>query len=76
MVGVEGVDKVDRSTLAVDCAEADFRQFETARVLHTTTNEPIRIVQQVQGQDLKLGTRSSGDMIIGTRQTEARRVQR
>ena len=50
---VESVDKVDRSTLAVDCKEADFRTFETAlyQVLHrTTTNEPLRMVQQVQGQ--------------------------
>ena len=30
LVRVEGVDKVERSTLAVDCTEADFRTFETA----------------------------------------------
>ena len=50
---VQGVDKVDRSTLAVDCTEGDFRMFETAlyQILHrTTTNEPLRMVQQVQGQ--------------------------
>ena len=42
-----------RSTLAKDCTEADFRTFETAlyQILHrTTTNEPLRMVQQVQSQ--------------------------
>ena len=50
---VESVDKVDRATLAVDCTEADFRTFETAlyQVLHrTTANEPLRVIQQVEGQ--------------------------
>ena len=50
---VEGVDKVDRATLAVDCTAADFRTFETAlyQVLHmTTANEPLRMIQQVEGQ--------------------------
>ena len=49
----EGVDKVERSTPVVDCMEADFGTFETAlcRILHKTTiNEPLRMVQQVQGQ--------------------------
>ena len=53
LVRVEGVDKVECSTLAVDCTEADFRTFETApyQILHrTTTNEPLRMVQQVQSQ--------------------------
>ena len=53
LVRVESVDKVDRSTLAVDCTEAEFRTFETAlyQVLHrTTTNEPLMTVQQVQSQ--------------------------
>ena len=53
LLGVESVDKVERSTLAVDCTEADFRTFETVlyQVLHrTTTNEPLNMVQQVQGQ--------------------------
>ena len=53
LVRVEGVDKVERSTPAVDCTEADFRTFETVlyQVLHrTTANEPRRMVQQVQGQ--------------------------
>ena len=30
LVRVESVDKVERSTLAVDCTEADFRTLETA----------------------------------------------
>ena len=49
----ESVDEVERSTLSVDCTEADFRTFETAvsDILHrTTTNEALRMVQQVQGQ--------------------------
>ena len=53
MARVESVDKVDRATLAVDCTEADFRTFETAlyQVLHrTTANEPLRMIQQVEGQ--------------------------
>ena len=50
---VESADKVDRATLAVDCTEADFRTFETAlfQVLHrTTANQPLKMVQQVEGQ--------------------------
>ena len=53
LVRVESVDNVERSVLAVDCTEADFRTFETAlyQVLHrTTTNESLKMVQQVQGQ--------------------------
>ena len=53
LVRVEGVDKVERSTLAVDCTEADFRTFETAlyHILHrSTANALLRMVQQVQGQ--------------------------
>ena len=53
LVSVEGVDKVERSILAVDCTEADFRTFETAlyQISHrTTTHEPLRMVQQAQGQ--------------------------
>ena len=30
LVRVQVVDKVERTTLAVDCTEADFRTFETA----------------------------------------------
>ena len=50
---VESADKVDRATLAVDCKQEDFRAFETAlyQVLHrTTANEPLKMVQQVEGQ--------------------------
>ena len=50
---VGSVDKVDRETLAVDCTQAYFRTFETAlyQVLHrTTANEPLKMVQQVEGQ--------------------------
>ena len=53
LVRVEGVHKVERSSLAVDCSEANFRTFETAlyQILHrTTANELLRMVQQVQGQ--------------------------
>ena len=32
LVRVESVDKVERSTLAVDCTEADFRTFEAAQL--------------------------------------------
>ena len=40
-------------TLAVDCTQAEFRTLETAQyqVLHrTTANEPLKMVQQVEGQ--------------------------
>ena len=49
---VESVDKVDRATLAVDCTEAEFRTFETARyqVFRRTANEPLKMIQQVEGQ--------------------------
>ena len=53
LVGVQSVDKVDPSTLAMVCTGADFRTFDTLlyQVLHrTTTNEPLRMDQQVQGQ--------------------------
>ena len=80
LVRVESVDKVERSTLAVDCTEADFRTLVTAlyQVLHrTTTNESLRMVQQVEGQKgfeaLQLIVRGHDQR---TRQTEARRVQR
>ena len=80
LVRVESVGKVERSTLAVDCTEADFRTFETAlyQVSHrTTTNEPLRMVQEVQGQKgLDALHSSAGDTIRETRQTEARRMQR
>ena len=50
---VESVEKIDRATLAVDCTQAEFRTFETSlyQVLHrTTANEPLKVVQQVEGQ--------------------------
>ena len=50
---VESGDKVDSSTLAVGCTAEEFRAFETAlyQVLHrTTTNELLKMIQQVQGQ--------------------------
>ena len=53
LVRAEGVDTVERSTLAVGCAEADFRTLKTALyqvTRKTTTNEPLRMVQLVQGQ--------------------------
>ena len=58
LVRVEEVDKVERSTLALDCTEADFRTLGTAlyQVLHrTTTNKPLRMVQYQVREDLKLG---------------------
>ena len=80
LVRVESVDKVERSTLAEDCTEAVFRTFETAldHVLHrTTTNEPLKLVQQVQGQKgfeaWHLIVRRYDQRI---RWTEARRLQR
>ena len=53
LVIFESVHMVERSTLAVDCTETEFRTLEAAlyQILHrTTTNEPLRMVQQVQGQ--------------------------
>ena len=79
-VRVESVDIVDRSTLAVGCTEAVFRTFESAlyQVLHrTTTNEPPRMVQYVQGQR---GFEAWYWIVRRydqrTRRTEARRMQR
>ena len=51
---VESVEKIDRATLAVDCDQEEFRTFETAlyQVLHrTTANEPLNMVQQVEGTE-------------------------
>ena len=53
MSRVESVDKVDRDALAVDCTQEEFRALETTlyQVLHrTTANEPLKMVQQVEGQ--------------------------
>ena len=54
IVRVESADRVDRSTRAVDYAEAEFRIIETSlhQVLRrTTANEPLRVVQP--GEDSK-----------------------
>ena len=51
LVRVESVEEVDRSTLAADCTEADFRTFGTAlyQILHgTTANEPLRMDQSAR----------------------------
>ena len=50
---VESVEKVDRDALAVDCTQEELRALETTlyQVLHrTTANEPLKMVQQVEGQ--------------------------
>ena len=50
---VESTEKIDRDTLAVDCTQEEFRALETAlyQILHrTTANEPLKMVQQVEGQ--------------------------
>ena len=53
LVRVESVDKFDNSVIAFDCPDEEFRSIESAlyQVLHrTTSNEPLRIVQQTKGQ--------------------------
>ena len=50
---VEGVDMSDRSAIAFDCSDDEFRSIEASlyQVLdRTTSNEPLRIVQQTRGQ--------------------------
>ena len=50
---VEGVDKLDHNAIAFDCSDDEFRSNEASlyQVLHrTTSNEPLRIVQQTRGQ--------------------------
>ena len=52
LVSVESSDKFDNSTLAVDCADKEFRTIDASlyHVLHrTTANEPMKIVQQTKG---------------------------
>ena len=49
---VEGSDKLDNNAIAFDCSNDEFRSNEASlyQVLHTTTsNEPLRIVQQTRG---------------------------
>ena len=50
---VEGVDKLDHSAIAFDCSDDEFRSIVALLydVLHrTTSNEPLRTVQQTRGQ--------------------------
>ena len=50
---VEGVDELDNTAIAFDCPAEEFRSIESSlyQVLHrTTSNEPLRIVQQTRGQ--------------------------
>ena len=50
---VEGSDKLDNNAIAFNCSDDEFRSIEASlyQVLHrTTTNEPLRIVQQTRGQ--------------------------
>ena len=50
---VESVDRFDNNVIAVDCSAEEFRSTEAPlyQVLHrTTSNEPLRIVQQTKGQ--------------------------
>ena len=52
LFSVESTDKFDNSTLAVDYSEEEFSTIEASlyQVLHrTTANEPLRMVQQIQG---------------------------
>ena len=49
----EGSDRLDNNAIAFDCSDDEFRSIETSlyQVLHrTTSNEPLRIVQQTKGQ--------------------------
>ena len=50
---VESIDKFDNNMIAFDCSDEEFRSIEASlyQVLHrTTSNEPLRIVQQTRGQ--------------------------
>ena len=50
---VEGSNKLDKNAIAFDCSDDEFRSIEASpyQVLHrTTSNEPLRIVQQTRGQ--------------------------
>ena len=50
---VESVDKFDNNVIAFDCSDEEFRSNEASlyQILHrTTSNEPLRIVQQTRGQ--------------------------
>ena len=49
---VESVEKFDSNVIAFDCSTEEFRSIESAlyHVLRTTSNEPLKIVQQTKGQ--------------------------
>ena len=50
---VESIDRFDNNVIAIDCSDEEFRLIESAlyQVLHrTTSNEPLKIVQQTKGQ--------------------------
>ena len=50
---VESIDRFDNTVIAFDYSDEEFRSIESAlyQVLHrTTSNEPLRIVQQTKGQ--------------------------
>ena len=50
---VESVDRFDNNVIAVDCSDEEIRSIEASlyQVLHrTTSNEPLRRVQQTKGQ--------------------------
>ena len=50
---VGSIDKFDNNVLAFDCPAEEFRSIEASlyKVLHrTTSNEPLRMVQQMRGQ--------------------------
>ena len=51
---VESIDRFDNNVIAFDCSDEEFRSIEASlyQVLHrTTSNEPLRIVQQTRGQN-------------------------
>ena len=53
LVKVESVDRFDNNVIAFDCSDEEFRSIEASlnQVLHrTTSNEPLRTVQQTKGQ--------------------------
>ena len=53
LVSVESTDKFGNSTIAFDCSHEELRSIEASlyQILHrTTTNKPLRIVQQTRGQ--------------------------
>ena len=75
LVSVESTDRLDNSTLAVDCSDEEFRSIEASlyQVLHrTTANEPLRKVQPTKGQKGFDAWHAivKRDMIRGTRLTK------